>query len=91
MFFQRIRTLSSLCFLESPVTCTDKHVTISDTLNVGDHVTNANADYMDLYHPNSSFAIESVSPSFPVTIDHRSGKCLYDVSSVKGEVVVHMW
>lgn len=65
-------------------------MTISDTLNVGDHVITVNVENMDLNHPNSSFAIESISPSFPVTMDPRSGKCFNAVSSVKGEVAVHM-
>ncbi|XP_060569490.1 uncharacterized protein LOC132727912 [Ruditapes philippinarum] len=59
---------------KSSVSCTDKHKTISDTLDVGEHVINLHVENMDMHDPDSSIKFVSNDQSLPVAIDSNTGE-----------------
>ncbi|XP_053382633.1 uncharacterized protein LOC128549608 [Mercenaria mercenaria] len=61
---------------KNPVSCTDKHKTITDTLSVGDHVTHVHVENMDMFHPNSTFNVVSLTPSLPVALNQQTGEII---------------
>ena len=58
---------------ESPVSCTDKHRTISDTVDIGEHVLKVQIDNVDNHNTDSSISFVSVNQSLPFTIDRNTG------------------